>query len=70
MTHANDLFAIIIGLNLIFAGLVVTFILGSPKGLSTGKIETVSTRRSRQFTGFCLLTAGALYALLGLSRLF
>jgi len=68
LTNATDLFGIIIGLNLVFAGMVVTFIVSSPKGLSAGKVETLSARRSRQFIGFCLFTAGALYALLGLSR--
>lgn len=69
MTHASDLFGIIIGLNIIFAGLVVTFILGSPKGLSAGRIEAVSNRRGRQFLGICLLVAGSLYSLFSLSRL-
>lgn len=61
MTNAAELLGIIIGLNLIFASMVVSFILGSPKGLSTGKVETASTRRSRQFVGFCLFAAGAIF---------
>lgn len=69
MTNATDLFGVIIGLNLVFAGLVVTFIVGSPKGLSAGKVETLSARRSRRFLGFCLFAAGAAYGLASLARL-
>ena len=69
MTNANNLFGVIIGLNLVFAGLVVTFLVNSPKGLSAGKVEALSDRRNRQFMGFCLLAAGTVYSLASLARL-
>ncbi|MFM9828100.1 MAG: hypothetical protein ACKVOB_05045 [Sphingomonas sp.] len=69
MTSIADIFGVIIGLNILFAGMVVTFIAGSSRGLAGRVPQGPGQGRRRRLLGYGLLAAGALYTIFSLYRL-
>ena len=69
MTHAFDLFGVIIALNVVYFGWVTGFVAGSPKGLAAGTaVAPVKTPR-RRMIGVAMIVLGLVYALYSISHL-
>ncbi|PTS87287.1 hypothetical protein DBR17_06320 [Sphingomonas sp. HMWF008] len=69
MTHAFDLFGVIIALNFIYFGWVMGFVAGSPKGLASRTGQPSVKSPGRRLLGIGLIVLGLAYAAFSLSRL-